>query len=148
MTNEISTEVTFTTVAMIRGKGVTAADKVRHAIKNQVYTGVMMSENVNKKAIIDIIAEADVARMTTDVVNAKYARPIATIATVADRATDYMTEAGAIPRTEWLRFGEQLKNLETKRGIKARALWVRVQDAADKVFLERKAARLAAPITE
>ena len=142
---ELSTEVTFNTVAILKGKGVTAAMKVQQALKNQAYLGVCMSEGVNKKATMELLAESDIKKFYTDVANAKYARPIATLATIADHAAEYMVESGDVPRSEWLRLGEQLKHMETKRGTKARALWVKVQAEADRIFLERKAARLAAP---
>ena len=155
MANEIAnatesavSEFEISTVPMLRGKGVTAALKAKNAIKNQVYAGVLIANGTYKKVLIDQIADADVQRMYQDVANAKYSRPIATLATIADKATEYATENGDVPRIEWLRFGKSLEAMTTKKGIKARELWVKVQAEADRIFLERKAARLAAPATQ
>lgn len=141
MSNQIIAPESFscTTLAVLRGKGATAALKVRQALQNEAYLGVMLSEGVARKAIIEKLTEADVAAMYRDVANAAYTRPMATLVAISERPFTYSRVDGIVPRSDWMRLGEELKVATSKRAAKARELWVSVQAEADRIFAERKA---------
>lgn len=146
-TNQVVAPESFscTTLAVMKGKGVTAAKRVQLALQNESYIGVLLHEGIARKAIIEKISEADIAKCQQAVIGGQYARPMATLVAMAEKAFTYTRTNGDVPRSDWMRQGEELKAMTSARGKKAYATWSRLQAESDRVFLERKAARLAAP---
>lgn len=145
-----STNVQFTTLAVLKGKGLTQADKVSQHVKNGAHTGALVAVGVGRKAIVEAMGADGIKRTIAALAGGNIRPAAALIVARHGKALAIMEEDGKAPYSEWLRLGATLRGMAhttdagkpTSAG-KAMSLWTMLTDGAQALRDEREAQRQA-----
>ncbi len=158
--SQISTNVTFTALATVSGKGTTMANKVKQHVANGADIGALVAQGVGRKAILESIGSEGMAKTVHQLAHGNIRAAAALVVAKSGKAVSIMEVDGKAPYSEWLRIGATLKGMaqETKAGkptlaAKALSLHASLTEQANiirasKTQLEAKALSLHASLTE
>lgn len=129
--------VTFSAIALVKGKGVTAAAKVAQHVQNGADMGALLANGIGRAAIVKALSD-DGTEKTVHALSVGNIRPAAAlVAAKSGHAVSLMEVNGKAPYSEWLRMGATLKGMAqaTKSGkptsaAKGLALWQSLTSAA------------------
>lgn len=138
--------VTFSALAIVSGKGTTAADKVKAHLSNGAELGALLSAGIGRKAIIDEMSQSGIEKTVQALAGGNIRPACALIVAKSNKAVSIMEVDGKAPYPEFLRLGATLAGMAqvNKAGKptpagKAHALWVSLKEASDKIRAEREA---------
>jgi len=137
--------VSFSSLAVLKGKGVTATEKAEQHVKNGAEMGALLAQSIGRKAIINAISDAGMAK-TIHALSVGNIRPAAALVTAkSGKAVSIMEENGKAPYSEWLRMGATLNAAKkhTNAGkptatYKAYILWCDLTDKAAELRAKRE----------
>ena len=109
--NAVSTNVTFTALSTVTGKGVTMADKVKQHVSNGADLGALVAQGVGRKAIIDSIGTEGMAKTIHQLAHGNIRPASALVVAKSGKAVSIMEVDGKAPYNEWLRIGATLKGM-------------------------------------
>jgi hypothetical protein len=116
--NAVSTNVTFTALTTVSGKGVTMAQKVQQHVANGADIGALVAQGVGRKSIIDSIGAEGMSKTIHQLAHGNIRSAAALVVAKSGKAVSILEENGKAPYSEWLRIGATLKGMvqETKAG--------------------------------
>ena len=109
--NAVSTNVTFTALSTITGKGTTMADKVKQHVNNGADIGALVAQGVGRKAIIESIGADGMSKTIHQLAHGNIRPAAALIVAKSGKAVSILEEDGKAPYSEWLRIGATLKGM-------------------------------------
>ena len=116
--SQISTNVTFTALTTVSGKGVTMADKVKQHVSNGADIGALVAQGVGRKSIIDSIGAEGMGKTIHQLAHGNIRSAAALVVAKSGKAVSILEENGKAPYSEWLRIGATLQGMTqtTKAG--------------------------------
>jgi hypothetical protein len=116
--SQISTNVTFTALSTVSGKGVTMADKVKQHVANGADIGALVAQGVGRKSIIDSIGAEGMGKTIHQLAHGNIRSAAALVVAKSGKAVSILEENGKAPYSEWLRIGATLQGMTqtTKAG--------------------------------
>ena len=110
--------VTFTALTTVSGKGVTMADKVKQHISNGADIGALVAQGVGRKSIIDSIGAEGMGKTIHQLAHGNIRSAAALVVANSGKAVSILEENGKAPYSEWLRIGATLQGMTqtTKAG--------------------------------
>ena len=110
--------VTFTALTTVSGKGVTMADKVKQHISNGADIGALVAQGVGRKSIIDSIGAEGMGKTIHQLAHGNIRSAAALVVAKSGKAVSILEENGKAPYSEWLRIGATLQGMTqtTKAG--------------------------------
>ena len=109
--NAVSTNVTFTALATVSGKGVTMAQKVKAHISNGADIGALVAQGVGRKVILESIGSEGMAKTVHELAHGNIRPASALVVAKSGKAVSIMEVDGKAPYNEWLRIGATLKGM-------------------------------------
>jgi hypothetical protein len=116
--SQLSTNVTFTALTTVTGKGVTMAQKVQQHVNNGADIGALVAQGVGRKAILESIGSEGMGKTIHQLAHGNIRPAAALVVAKSGKAVSILEENGKAPYSEWLRIGATLQGMTqtTKAG--------------------------------
>ena len=116
--NAVSTNVTFTALSTVTGKGITLAQKVQQHVNKGAELGALVAQGVGRKSIIDSIGAEGMSKTIHQLAHGNIRPAAALVVAKSGKAVSILEEGGKAPYSEWLRIGATLQGMtqSTKAG--------------------------------
>jgi hypothetical protein len=112
--NAVSTNVTFTALSVVTGKGTTMAERVKQHVSNGADIGALVAQGVGRKAIIDSIGAEGMSKTVHQLAHGNIRSAAALVVAKSGKAVSILEENGKAPYSEWLRIGATLQGMTQK----------------------------------